>query len=104
MDVLDWIRGDRLGARTVTARCLWQISRMRAHIRRYLAELRLPLLVLEATSDRISDNESNRRLLARALGSRLQVVPFEAEHFLLAEPCRDRVVDTLAAWVGSEGP
>src|SRR5437867_294599 len=38
-EVLDWIRGDTLGARTLTARCLWQINRMRWHLRRQVGGL-----------------------------------------------------------------
>jgi len=97
--VLAWIRGDRLGARTLTARCLLQTHRMVGWLRRNVGRLALPLLVLEAARDRISDNRRHRRLLDRRLGDRCRVVSFDAEHFLLAEPCRDAVVDTLARWV-----
>jgi alpha-beta hydrolase superfamily lysophospholipase len=98
-DVLDWIGNDRLGARSVTARCLMEISRMLVHLRGRVGELDVPLLVCEASRDRLSDNVSNRRLLGAALGSRCRWLPFDAEHYLLAEPCAEQVVDALAHWV-----
>ena len=96
--VLAWIRQDSLGARTVTARCLIQIDRMVRWLRRNVGRIEVPVLVLEATRDRISDNRRTRALLGRALPDRCRFVAFDAEHFLLAEPCREAVVDTLAAW------
>lgn len=96
--VLAWIRQDSLGARTVTARCLIQIDRMLRWLRRSVGGVEVPVLVLEATRDRISDNSRTRALLDRVLPDRCRFVPFDAEHFLLAEPCRDAVVETLAAW------
>ena len=101
-EVLAWIRRDSLGARTVTARCLLQSNRMIRWLRRNVAKLEVPLLVLEAARDRISHTPRNRALLDRALGGRCQFVTFDAEHFLLAEPCRDRVVDTLVRWSTEE--
>jgi alpha-beta hydrolase superfamily lysophospholipase len=98
-DVLAWIRADSLGARTLTARSLLQIRRMTGWLRKNVGSLNVPLLVLEAARDRISDNSRNRALLTRALGSRCRFVTFDAEHFLLTEPCREEVVDALARWV-----
>jgi hypothetical protein len=37
-------------------------------------------------------------LLDRALGSRCRWLPFDAEHFLLAGPCAEQVIDALADW------
>ena len=98
-EVLAWIGADQLGARSLTARCLWQINKMLGMLRRGAADLQIPLLVCEAARDRLSDNTRNRALLAAALGERCQWATFDAEHFLLAEPCRDQVLDALDAWV-----
>ncbi len=98
-EVLAWIQGDTLGARQVTARCLLQSGRMLSWLRKHAGELDVPLLVLEASHDRISDNERNRRLLDLRLGDRWRRVIFDAEHFLLAEACRDHVIDELVEWV-----
>jgi muconate cycloisomerase len=103
-DVLAWIQSDRLGARTVTARCLLQARRMVSGLRRRVGELTVPLLVVEAARDRIADNAANAALLDRALGGRWQRVRFDAEHFLLADPCRDDVLDTVAAWIAGPRP
>jgi len=99
-EVLAWIRQDALGARTVTARCLLETRRMVGWLRRNLDRLAVPLLVLEAARDRISDNRRHRRLLDRRLRDRCRLVSFDAEHFLLAEPCREQVIDALVGWVG----
>ncbi len=98
-DVLAWIASDSGGARTLTARCLLQINHMVRRLRREVGQLRVPVLVLEAARDRLAHNARNRALLGRALGDRCQWQTFDAEHFLLAEPCRDQVVEALAEWV-----
>jgi alpha-beta hydrolase superfamily lysophospholipase len=102
-EVLDWIRSDRLGARTLTARCLLQMGRMGARIRRDVGQLRAPLLVMAAGRDRIADNDRSRRLLQSRLGARCHWVTFDAEHFLLAEPCRGQVIAALLDWIEREG-
>ncbi len=96
--MLAWIQQDALGTRDFTARCLLQILAMNTWLRRNLGRLRVPLLVLEATRDRISDNPRNRRLLQQALHKRYRIVSFDAEHLLLTEPCRNEVIDTLIQW------
>lgn len=98
-EVLDWIRQDPLAVRYVTARCLLQIRNLNRGIRRRLPTLHVPVLVLEAQRDRISDNPRNRAALQRALGDRCEFRSFDAEHFLLAEPCCEAVLDALAEWV-----
>jgi acylglycerol lipase len=98
-DVLAWIRADSLGARTLTGHCLLEINGMVKWLRRNARRLDIPLLVFEGTGDRISDNVRNRALLDGALGSRVRWVSLDAEHFLLAEPCRDEVLDGLTRWV-----
>ncbi len=102
--VLSWISRDTLGAKWLTARCLLQINRMLGWLRRGAGNLRVPLLVLEAGRDRLSDNRRNRELLEGELGSRAQVVSFDAEHFLLAEPCADDVLDELTQWAKHDPP
>ncbi|HEY3061226.1 MAG TPA: alpha/beta fold hydrolase [Chloroflexota bacterium] len=101
-DVLAWIGADQLGARSLTARSLWQINKMLGVLRRGTGDLRVPLLVFEAAHDRLSDNVRNRALLSRALGEGCRWATFDAEHFLLAESCRDEVLDTLVAWVAKQ--
>jgi alpha-beta hydrolase superfamily lysophospholipase len=101
-DVVAWIGADQLGAKAVTARCLWQINTMLGVLRKGAGQLPVPLLVCEAAHDRLSDNVRNRALLASALGERCRWATFDAEHFLLAEPCRDQVLDTLVAWVSEQ--
>ena len=97
-EVLAWIHADAQGAKTVTARCLVQTALMMAWLRRHVARLQPPLLVVEAQRDRIADNLRNRALLDRALGGRWERVVFDAEHLLVTEPCRDDLLDTVAAW------
>jgi acylglycerol lipase len=99
--VLAWIRLDRLGARRVTARCLLQIERMLAYLRKRVANLDVPLLVLEASRDRLADNRRNRQLLESSLGSRCVWTTFDAEHFLLAEACQHQVIDALVEWTST---
>ena len=98
-EVLAWIEADTLGTKTLSARCLVQTGRMVATLRRRLGELTVPLLVIEAAQDRIADNAANAELLDRRLGGAWQRVSFDAEHFLLAEPCRHEVLDEIVAWV-----
>jgi alpha-beta hydrolase superfamily lysophospholipase len=97
-DVLAWIGRDRLGARSFTARALMQINRMLDELRTQLPSLTVPTLVLEAAHDRLSDNARNRSLLKKTLGDRCVLTTFQAEHFLLAEPCADQVLDAIARW------
>lgn len=101
---LAWIQADSSGARTLTARCAVEIERMRRRVHRDLSRLRHPLLVIEAEHDRIADNERNRESLGRALGGRFRVATFDAEHFLLAEPCRADVLDLIVRWTSSTDP
>jgi alpha-beta hydrolase superfamily lysophospholipase len=101
-EVLAWIESDRLGAPSVTARCLVQINRMGSWLRHDVGKLKVPVLVLAASRDRISDNSRNQRLLSAALGSRCRWRTFEGEHFLLAEPCRDQVIEAVLGWIRDE--
>jgi hypothetical protein len=68
-------------------------------LRRSASGLSRPLLVFEAAYDRLSDNRRNRAFLQRTLGGRYSLKTVDAEHFLLAEPCRDQVIDALLDWV-----
>jgi lysophospholipase len=102
-EVLAWIHGDVQGARTVTAGCLLQTARMMSWLRRGIVRLQVPLLVVEAGRDRIADNPSNRALLDRTLCGRWERLVFDAEHLLVAEPCRDDLLDALAGWARHAG-
>jgi alpha-beta hydrolase superfamily lysophospholipase len=97
-ELIAWIRADRLGALSVTGRCLLQTNKLLGSIRKNAGRVRVPVLVLEAARDRISDNARNRAFLERTLGGRVRWASFDAEHFLLAEPCRDDVIETTADW------
>lgn len=99
--VLAWIGADTLGARSLTARCLLQVDRMLRDLRNGVGNLDVPLLVLEASRDRLSDNTRNRRLLETRFGERCRWMSLDAEHFLLAEPCRDQVIDALVHWANA---
>jgi alpha-beta hydrolase superfamily lysophospholipase len=101
-EVVGWIAADQLGAKAVTARSLWQINKMLGFLRKGAGQMQLPLLVCEASRDRLSDNVRNRALLATALSERCHWATFDAEHFLLAEPCRDQVLDQLVAWISEQ--
>jgi muconate cycloisomerase len=101
-EVLAWIEADTLGSKTLSARCLLEIRRMVASLRRRLGGLNVPLLVIDAAGDRISANDANAALLDRRLGGRWSRVTFDAEHFLLAEPCRDDVLAEIVAWVTAD--
>jgi alpha-beta hydrolase superfamily lysophospholipase len=101
-EVLAWIRGDSLGVRTLTGHCLLEINAMVTWLRRHAKLLQIPLLVFEATRDRIAHNARNRALLDGAIGRRVRWVSLDAEHFLLAEPCRDQVLDELTNWVSEQ--
>src|SRR5438105_1128903 len=98
-DLIAWIRGDTLGAQRVTGPCLLEAGKLLRFLRRGARRLPVPVLVLEAEHDRISDNERNRAALSEALGERCRWITFDAEHFLLAEPCRDEVVAAITEWV-----
>jgi len=97
-EVLAWLARDTLGARRVTARTLMQINRMMGEIRARLSSLSVPTLVLEAAHDRLSDNTRNRKLLTETLELGCEWRTFDAEHFLLAEPCADHVLDAILRW------
>lgn len=101
-EVLAWIKSDTLGARSVTSRCLLEINRMGRWLRREVGAVQAPVLVLEASLDRIADNRRSRELMETKLGPRCHWVTFEAEHFLLAEPCRDQVVAAMVDWFKRE--
>ena len=103
-DVLAWIEADSLGSKALSARCLLQTGRMVASLRRRLGDLAVPLLVIEAAQDRIADNGANTALLDRRLGGAWERISFDGEHFLLAEPCRDEVLDEIVAWVAGDRP
>ncbi len=98
-EIAEWIDADSLGAHAVTARTVLEIGRLLRYSRRNVGRLPIPMLVLEGAQDRLADNERNRAALERALGDRCRWVTFEGEHFLLAEPCRDAVLDELIDWV-----
>jgi len=98
-DVLAWIQQDGLGAKRLTGRCLMQINAMLRRLVRDVGKLETPVLVLEAAHDRISDNRRNRSRLEKHLGDRCRFQTFDAEHFLLAEACREQVIDALVRWV-----
>jgi L-Ala-D/L-Glu epimerase len=100
--VVGWIAADGLGATALSARCLLQIGRMTRWLRRHLDDLAVPLLVVDAARDRISDTAANAALFDRCLPGRVERVTFDAEHFLLAEPCRGDVVDTISRWVDGQ--
>jgi acylglycerol lipase len=97
-EVVAWITRDTLGARRVTARTLMQINRMMGDIRARLPKLTVPTLVLEAARDRLSDNARNRKVLTETLKSSCMWQTFDAEHFLLAEPCAEDVLDAIVRW------
>jgi acylglycerol lipase len=97
-DLVDWIRNDALGAKCMTGSCLLQVGKLLRLARRGAGRLPVPVLVLEAQHDRISDNARNRAALDKALGDRCRWITFDAEHFLLAEPCRDDVIAAIADW------
>ncbi|SRR6266508_2146735 len=101
-EVAAWIDGDLLGAHSTTARTVLEIGLLLRYARRNVGRLQIPMLVLEGSRDRLADNEKNRAALRRALGDRCSWTTFDAEHFLLAEPCRDAVLDALAVWVNDE--
>ena len=101
-DLVAWIHGDSLGAQTATGRCLFETGKMMRFLRHNVGRVDVPILVFEAARDRISDNARNRAAFEGAVGDRCRFVTFDAEHFLLAEPVRDDVLDELASWA-SEG-
>lgn len=101
-EVLAWINADTLGAKRMTARALMQINRMLRWLRRNAGRVDVPVLVLEAARDRLSDNERNRAFIAETFGDRARWKTFGAEHFLLSEPVRDEVLDAIEAWVGGD--
>jgi surfactin synthase thioesterase subunit len=44
----------------------------------------------------------NEQLLHAKLGTSCRWSTFDGEHFLLAEPCRDRVIDSVLGWIENE--
>jgi alpha-beta hydrolase superfamily lysophospholipase len=98
-DLIAWIRSDSLGAQAATARGFLATGRVLRFVRRNARRVSVPVLVFEAARDRISDNPRNRAAFERVLGNRCRFITFDAEHFLLAEPCRDDVIDELVSWV-----
>ena len=97
-------RADRLGARTLTARCLLEIERMRRPAAARLPELRRRLLVVEAAHDRIADNQRNRRVAAAGRWA-TAAASSPSTPSISCSPSRAgaEVIETLIDWMQTGG-
>ena len=99
-------RLDHLHARKI-ARCVKQIVRQRAVERQQqhrfparFAELRLPLLVMHGTADRLVPITGSRALAAGAVNADVTTHYYEGlYHEILNEPERQQVIGDLLAWL-----
>ena len=71
-------------------------------IQEEILQVRLPLLILHGTGDRVASAEGSRKLHLRAASHDKTLHLYEGlYHELLSEPEREQVVDDLVRWLNS---
>jgi len=93
-------REDPLMFRTVNARWFMEVQRAAARIVPRAAELRIPVLGLQAGDDRVVDPAAARDFFARCPKGRYVEYP-EMYHELLLETIRPRVWADMEAWLAA---
>jgi alpha-beta hydrolase superfamily lysophospholipase len=98
-----FIAADRHGLPAATARFLFESVRFDLHLRRAVAKVRTPVLLMLAGKDRILDNPGTRKYLTRLKNAKgVTVIDYpHAEHTLEFEPV-DFLADVLG-WIGRHG-
>jgi len=82
------------------ARTVAELLAATAALPERLPELRLPLLVVYGTGDRLVDPAASRLVDARAGSADKTLTAYEGlYHEVLNEPERDQVLDEIAAWI-----
>ncbi len=95
--LLEFIRNDPLRVTSVTARFLFATHRLDRRIRRDIASLRPPVLLLLASADQIVDNDGVQRLLARLPAGQMEVRHYQqAMHSIQLEHTETMVDDIVA--------
>jgi alpha-beta hydrolase superfamily lysophospholipase len=94
--LLEFIRNDHLRITSVTARLLYATRCLDRQIRRRIAGLQVPMLLLLAGQDEIVDNEGVLRLLAAVPAERLDVRLYkDAMHSIQLEHTEAMVSDIV---------
>jgi alpha-beta hydrolase superfamily lysophospholipase len=95
-----FIRDDPLSLHAATARFMVQNVRLGAYLRLFAREVRAPVLLTLAGSDRIIDNGRTRRFLEKLRAPQKTVVEYPgAHHTLEFEPEPARFVNDLIDWL-----
>ncbi|MFQ3652213.1 MAG: alpha/beta fold hydrolase [Gemmataceae bacterium] len=93
-----FIRDDPLSLRRATARFFIESVRLDAAIAQ--ARLRVPVLLMLAGQDRITDNERTKQYVSRLQAPEVQVIEYpQASHTLEFEPDPTAVFRDLVTWV-----
>jgi acylglycerol lipase len=108
---VDFIRGDRLRLLEATTRFFWETARLDRQRGSASAHLKLPVLVLQGTDDKMMDVTGTRRWFSRlGVEDKTYLAYPGAGHTLDFEPDRTRYLADLLAWLsdripsGSPGP
>lgn len=100
----EFIRTDPVTLRRATAGFYAASAALEHESQQAAGIIRTPALVMLAGRDRIIDNEAMRGWFANLASREKTLVEFAAaEHTLEFEPCRDRFIQALLAWLGT-GP
>jgi alpha-beta hydrolase superfamily lysophospholipase len=95
----DFIQGDPLGLRRVTARFLIESVRLDGYLRFVPQYVRMPVLLLLAEHDRIIKNDKTRRRVERFAAADKEVIEYAgAHHTLEFEPDPGRFIGDLENW------
>jgi alpha-beta hydrolase superfamily lysophospholipase len=96
----DFIAADPLALREATARLLFESVRLDIYVRRSLAWVTVPVLLLLAEHDAIIDNGRTRQLVERFATADRTVIEYPgAHHTLEFEPNPDLFIADLVAWL-----
>jgi pimeloyl-ACP methyl ester carboxylesterase len=99
LQLLEFIRNDPLRVTSVTARFLFATLRLDRRIRRDLASLRAPVLLLLADQDEIVDNDGVLRLLALLPAGHLEVRRYESAMHSIQLEHTDTVVADIVGFL-----
>ncbi len=84
----------------IPARTGAEINRATQQIQRQMEEIRLPLLILHGTADRLTDLEGSKQLYERAQSSDKTLKLYDGfYHEVMNEPEKGRVLEDVLRWI-----
>lgn len=84
----------------IRARTGAEINRATQIIQRQMEAIRLPLLILHGTADRLADPTGSKQLYERARSSDKTLKLYEGfYHEVMNEPEKEKVLDDIASWI-----